>query len=348
MANIFPSTNKQELLSQLYVFRGILGELYCELWEIKRAKQNKISAKENYAEAEQEITDTKEEIRKGMIIDRINKKLKPIRNISRVSTITLFIAISITLCVIFYLFTSTSFWPGLGISLFVLLPIAGFFFKSFSEYYEPAVRIDEKFYGEDSESIEYYNINDEGHSTKRIIISKEELAEYMKKNKSSSEVQHIISIKKSLPELKEQISQAESAEQAWRNSFYSKRDYVAQMFSNFLLQADWHMVDTLIYMVASGRANTMQEALNYGDLKLRHEETMNMLKSVKVTMEQGFIKISNGLNELTKTVNYLRGDVKEVGDGIYNLQKTVEFASLYLGSTMHIESKEIARTINGF
>ncbi len=78
-------------------------------------------------------------------------------------------------------------------------------------------------------------------------------------------------------------------------------DMLADHFS-FLSRSDWPEIDSIIFMLESGRADTLKEALNLSDLKKYKNEIVESVDRVNRTVIRGINAVRNDLNRYFNTL----------------------------------------------
>lgn len=359
---IVPSINKQELLSQLYVFRGVLGWLFLEkkkcdddnedtMNEANAVYQNAKNAYNRAAENKDnsvryinskidEIKNGKsyaeDEARKQLSEEKQEERDKASRAVDIVLKI-IFIAIGIIGLGIAlkYIYDYSLEYEELGpmivmmiilggIAVFVLVLVEAFIICIIIN---PICGIIDRIKIErvsDRAVKERYveNTKIEGTSAWRYVQNKKNLPGAKDELEKAKAV---------LDEKKKDLEKAESVVANAKHRVYQRekefeqiKGAVAQTFAGFLLEVDWPMVDTIFYMVASGRANTMQEALNYGDLEVRHEQVMNMFGVLKNTIYNGFAETSLALKDICISVNNICNKCESILEATYGMNSSIQ------------------------
>lgn len=169
--------------------------------------------------------------------------------------------------------------------------------------------------------------------------------DYMQSYKNSQTfVNRYYVMRKKINAVKEDVQKLESQYSVLLANFKKKKSHIATQFFGFLIEDDWHMIDVLIYMVVSGRAKTMQEALNVGDLKLRHEETIGAINTVSRILSEQVVLQNRILTEMSRVVGgiYAINDtLTNIGNKMDSIENVLKVSTASINSTIKRSSQEM-------
>ena len=399
MSKIVPSTNKRELLTQLYIFRGMLGDVY--------------TAAESYDDVVQNFDDEKTELRyrKSILLTDIAKRKK--QKMKRIVSGILFSMLAIVVTVAMYFlgaFDKSLWFIVIPVVILLACGIYNWFFNGFypTENYIKNISktADEQTIMRDylSKKIGYdvCIINEKGLFFKYSFIkSKGKLAsfvslddydKYVKEHPNDAAVLKIKSLEK---ELENHYKSGLTVEKDdydydydvdaldddydydaddidlddvdldvdeidddididgnnldylayYKRAFVTKQKGMKDVFSDFLIERDWDKVDTLIYLVASGRADTLKEALNASDLIVRHDEVVGKLNEIRTSIDNQTQVMTECTRALLLGMNEINKSIKEVGTKIDSLRDCVMIAAASINATIDTSSTEMCERI---
>lgn len=347
MSKIVPSTNKRELLTQLYIFRGMLGDVY--------------TAAESCDKAAQDVDEEKTELRyrKSILLTDIAQRKK--QKIKRIVSCILFTMLAIVVTVAMYFlgaFDKSLWFIVVPVVILLACGIYNWFFNGFypTENYIKNISKtkDEQAIMRDylSKKIGYdvCIINEKGHITGYSYkMSKRELAvlvdfdDYNKYVKTHPNDMAVVKIKS----LEDEIAKHHRVDLVENNkqAFVIKQKGMKDVFSDFLIERDWDKVDTLIYLVASGRADTLKEALNASDLIVRHDEVVGKLNEIRTSIDNQTQVMTECTRALLLGMNEINKSIKEVGTKIDSLRDCVNLAAASINATIDTSSTEMCERI---
>lgn len=321
MEKIRPSSDKKELLAQLYVFRGILGEVYC-------AANNYEQSKSIFEEQKSVVENLSNEFNKlpEKIVDTIARKKQHGKDVK--TRITM-IAGLFLICGLIFFITIKYLFPLIEGGPFFLLiypilfavPAALFFGIKLIKDYEgwTSWRVKDKA----REQYEYYIENNRDDNNVKLLKKyPDEIA--VAKNVANEKYRPMI------------INQRKYCE---------KKEVLKNMFSEFLIEQDWGMIDTLLYMVSSGRADTLKEALNTGDLAVRHEQIIGEIKRTQLLLANLTNTTIQCTRALCMGMNQLNDSINRVGNKIDSLSECVRQAGNSINKTIEVSSIEMSERI---
>lgn len=131
----------------------------------------------------------------------------------------------------------------------------------------------------------------------------------------------------------------------YKRAFVTKQKGMKDVFSDFLIVRDWDKVDTLIYLVASGRADTLKEALNASDLIVRHDEVVGQLNEIRTSIDNQTQVMTECTRALLLGMNEINKSIKEVGTKIDSLRDCVNLAAASINATIDTSSTEMCERI---
>lgn len=309
MEKIRPSSDKKELLAQLYVFRGMLGEVYC-------AANNYEQSKSIFEEQKSVVENLSNEFNKlpEKIVDTIARKKQHGKDVK--TRITMIAGLFLICGLIAFIAIKYEFFP-----LIYAVPAALFF--------------------------GIYLIKDyEGWTSWRVKDkARKEYEYYIENNRKDNNV-------KLLKKYPDEIAAAKNvANEKYRPMIINQRKYcekkevLKNMFSEFLIERDWGMIDTLLYMVSSGRADTMKEALNTGDLAIRHEQMIGEIKKTQLLLANLTNTTIQCTRALCMGMNQLNDSINRVGNKIDSLSECVRQAGNSINKTIEVSSIEMSERI---
>lgn len=375
MANIVPSNDRTELACQLYFLRAILGNLYSDATELdkKSARIEKLETVLGFMRIIFCHLGICMEVNYDTYFSPEISNLKKKYTIS--SFVSLFFSIlsTVVILLLFYFFANSVLYLAIIIGVFITLFGIGYTIRQlnrvnllkrgpeiescecgeFDTYYPITIElIKGKIEPKDVEYPELYNIwleeiNGITRSLDDIIKECNEFtkshADYVNKQKSNEEsiVNRYCILERKIQIVHNTLQKEKDEYQIELNKFMEKKAYVASQFFGFLIEDDWRMIDDLIYMVVSGRATTMQEALNYGDLKLRHEETIKALNTVAQILNEQMI-VQKQL--LQATLNAVAG-IYALSDKLDDLKTVIVASAASVNKTIKASSKAMCQSI---
>ncbi|HCE34657.1 MAG TPA: hypothetical protein DEQ88_04750 [Clostridiales bacterium] len=322
MEKIIPSSDKKELLAQLYVFRGMLGEVYCAADNYEQSKlifEEQKSVVENLSNKFNELPET--------IVNTIAKH-KQCHNDAKLR-ITMIVGLSLA-CGLIFLTTIKYLIPLLdgGPQLLLIYPIlfavpAALFFgiKWIKNYRRgsPSLRVEKKA----KKEYEYYIQNNRDDNNVKLLKKYPDEIATAKKAANEKYKPMIINQRK----------------------YCEKKEVLKNMFAEFLIERDWGMIDTLLYMVSSGRADTMKEALNTGDLAIRHEQMIGEIKRTQLLLANLTNTTIQCTRALCMGMNQLNDSINRVGNKIDSLSECVRQAGNSINKTIEVSSIEMTERI---
>lgn len=318
MEKIRPSSDKKELLAQLYVFRGMLGEVYC-------AANNYEQSKSIFEEQKSVVENLSNEFNKlpEKIVDTIARKKQHGKDVK--TRITM-IAGLFLICGLIFFITIKYLFPliegGPFLLLIYVVPAALFLGIKMIKGYErgwPSWRVKDKARKE----YEYYIENNRDDNNVKLLKKyPDEIA--AAKNVANEKYRPMI------------INQRKYCE---------KKEVLKNMFSEFLIEQDWGMIDTLLYMVSSGRADTLKEALNTGDLAVRHEQIIGEIKRTQLLLANLTNTTIQCTRALCMGMNQLNDSINRVGNKIDSLSECVRQAGNSINKTIEVSSIEMSERI---
>lgn len=131
----------------------------------------------------------------------------------------------------------------------------------------------------------------------------------------------------------------------YRTTFVERKDALKKMFGSFLFESDWNRIDTLIYLVASGRADSLKEALNGSDVIIRHDEVVGKLTEIKNSIYRQTQMMSECTRALLLGMNEINKSIKEVGSKIDSLNDCIMIATASINETINTSSREMCERI---
>lgn len=372
--SIVPSLDKNELLSQLYFFRSVLGWLYTQKQNCRNIIQthtNKIDKlKTDYSDYEtqqyaqlnnDEKSLTAKRTEKDTLIEKYKKSITRNKGVRNVFAIIIEVILSLIIGgVIGYRLTIHEF-DGLNeVPEYVFLIIVGaafalgaFFLQFFLWNF-----IDNLIY-------KFLNKLSAKNMEKKVTRFTNNNKRYLRLCGEETKIENIISQKKkqinkrlddkwNLTE--KQISVEKNSIRSTIEKFNSTKQNIANAFRDFIIEIDWGMTDNIIYMLASGRAKTMQEALNNADQKIRHEQTMQVINTINVTMTQGFCVIGKQMDSMITLINGIDSKLvglqdslwkinKDINMGVNRIDRCIQFATTYIGYTINKSSRDMVKYI---
>lgn len=368
--SIVPSSDKRELLAQLYFFRSVLGWLYIQKYNCKNAisehncKIDKL--KTDYANYETKMyaqlnNDEKslqaKRTAKNTLVEEYKKSLTRNKGVRNVVAIIVMVILGLLIGGIsgyrleIHVFGALNEVPEYVFLVIVggIFAVVAFFLLFFINDYivHPIANI---FAKKEEKRIERYK-----NSNKR----------YLRLCAEETKIENVISQKhKQIKQLlddkwhstEQQIAVENNSISSTIGKFNSTKQNIANAFMNFIIEIDWGMTDNIIYMLASGRANTMQEALNNADLKIRHEQTMQVLNTIDITMKQGFSYIGKQMGSMITLINDIDSKLggiqnslekinKDMNTGVNRIENSIQFATTYIGYTIKKSSSDIVKYI---
>ena len=372
MSKIVPSTNKRELLTQLYIFRGMLGDVY--------------TAAESYDDVVQNFDDEKTELRyrKSILLTDIAKRKK--QKMKRIVSCILFsmLAIAVTVAMYFLGAFDKSLW-------FIVVPVVillacGIYNRFFNGFYptENYIKNISKTTDEQAIMRDYLSnkigydvciIDEKGRFFTKYgdklasLVSLDDYDKYVKEHPNDAAVLKIKSLEK---ELESHYKSGLTVEKDdydydydvdahdddydidgnnldylayYKRAFVTKQKGMKDVFSDFLIVRDWDKVDTLIYLVASGRADTLKEALNASDLIVRHDEVVGQLNEIRTSIDNQTQVMTECTRALLLGMNEINKSIKEVGTKIDSLRDCVNLAAASINATIDTSSTEMCERI---
>lgn len=313
MEKIRPSSDKKELLAQLFVFRGMLSEVYC-------AANNYEQSKSNFEEQKSAVENLSNEFNKlpEKIVDTIARKKQHGKD---VKTRIMMIAGLFLICGLILFFLFRLIGGGPFFLLIYAAPVALYFGITFIKDYQgqPSWRVEDKA----RKQYEYYIENNRDDNNVKLL----------KKYPGEIAAAKKVANEKYKPMI---INQRKYCE---------KKEVFKNMFSEFLIEQDWGMIDTLLYIVSSGRADTLKEALNTGDLAVRHEQIIGEIKRT----QQLLANLTNITIQCTRVLcmgmNQLNDSINRVGNKIDSLSECVRQAGNSINKTIEVSSIEMSERI---
>ncbi len=368
--SIVPSSDKKELLAQLYFFRSVLGWLYIQKDNCNNAisehtnnidklktdyanYETKLYAQLNNDEKNLQAKRTEKEAR----IDDYKKSLTRNEEIRDVVSIIVMVILGLLTGGIggyrleMYVFGALNEAPEyvflviVGIVFAVVAFLLLFFINTYIVH--PIANI---FAKKEEKRIECYKNSNKRYL--RLCIEERKIADVISQKHKQ--------IKKLLDDKWRSTEQQIAVENNFISNtigkFNSTKQNIANAFMNFIIEIDWGMTDNIIYMLASGRANTMQEALNNADLKIRHEQTMQVLNTIDITMKQGFSYIGKQMDSMITLINGIDRKLggiqnsldkinKDMNTGVNRIENSIQFATTYIGYTINKCSSDIVKYI---
>lgn len=368
--SIVPSLDKNELLSQLYFFRSVLGWLYTQKQNCRNIIQthtDKIDKlKTDYSDYEtqqyaqlnnDEKSLTAKRTEKDTLIEKYKKSITRNKGVRNVFAIIIEVILSLIIGgVIGYRLTIHVF-DGLNeVPEYVFLIIVGaafavvaFFLLFFINTYivHPIANI---FAKKEEKRIERYKNSNKRYS--RLCAEETKIENIISQKKK--QIKKRLDDKWNLTE--KQISVEKNSIRSTIEKFNSTKQNIANAFRDFIIEIDWGMADNIIYMLASGRAKTMQEALNNADQKIRHEQTMQVINTINVTMTQGFCVIGKQMDSMITLINGIDSKLvglqdslwkinKDINMGVNRIDRCIQFATTYIGYTINKSSRDMVKYI---
>lgn len=368
--SIVPSSDKKELLAQLYFFRSVLGWLYIQKDNCNNAisehtnnidklktdyanYETKLYAQLNNDEKNLQAKRTEKEAR----IDDYKKSLtrnKEIRDV--VSIIVMVILGLLTGGIGGYRLEMYVFGALNEVPEYVFLVIVGIVFAVVAFFLLFFINtcivhpIANTFAKKDEKRIECYKNSNKRYL--RLCTEERKIADVI--SQKHKQIKKLLDDKWRSTE--KQIAVENNFISNTIGKFNSTKQNIANAFMNFIIEIDWGMTDNIIYMLASGRANTMQEALNNADLKIRHEQTMQVLNTIDITMKQGFSYIGKQMDSMITLINGIDRKLggiqnsldkinKDMNTGVNRIENSILFAATYIGYTIKKSSNDIVKYI---
>ncbi len=373
MANIVPSNDRTELACQLYFLRAILGNLYSDATELdkKSARIEKLESVSKYMRATLSYL--------YVIIENLyNQSYNPdARSRKRKRNVLISLPIVFSILAVIVISFALKNVVHLDWDVLIVLDLIIIFFglggsgwlmnklsdknpvsnfdecQNFDKYYSITIKFAKgEIEPKDVEDAEQYNkwLEKVSRYCDRYDRYTEHCDKFVKshkdfinenKNNEKSIVNRWYVLERKTQIVLDTLQKEKDEYQIELNKFMEKKAYVASQFFGFLIEDDWRMIDDLIYMVVSGRATTMQEALNYGDLKLRHEETIKALNTVAQILNEQMI-VQKQL--LQATLNAVAG-IYALSDKLDDLKTVIVASAASVNKTIKASSKAMCQSI---
>lgn len=366
--SIVPSSDKKELLTQLYFFRSVLGWLYVQKYNCKNAisehtcKIDKLKTDYRNYEANaynslynDEKSLTTKSAEKDALIEDYKQEVTRNKSVRRVLSIIFMVILGLLIGGISgYRLEIQEFGVLQDAPHYVYFVLVGgaiaiaVFFVLFFIY----ILVNRL-------------VNDKRITERKVQCFKKSNRRYLRLCAEENKIENVISQKRNQikkltddqwASTERKIAVENKSIDNIKKKFNETKQNISNAFTYFILEIDWGMTDNIIYMLASGRANTMQEALNNADLKIRHEQTMQVLNAIDITMKQGFnyigkqmgsmITLINGIeSKLSGIQNSLEKINKDMNMGVDRIESSIRFATTYIGYTIKKSSSDIVKYI---
>lgn len=384
MANIVPSDNKSVLAYQLYFLRAVLGELYLEATAVKQRFVNLEPLQNTYKSMQATMCYLEGAVIKEYhtkYSPSAKKKQKHSENVyksknglyiaARVASIVIPILIAVVGVGALLIFAFEYWYSAIPVGV-VAISIAIALSDAIKNKFKPNKQDDDVIMQELEKYDKYFpmtlqfvkgekrpedykedELTQYNEWLEKVVKAQQvrfdnfvrENPEHMQSYKDSQTfVNRYYVLSEKIKAVKEKLQKHEKQYSVKLASYQKKKTYVATQFFDFLIEDDWHMVDDLIYMVVSGRAKTMQEALNYGDLKLRHEETIGAIKTVSRILNEQVVlqnKILCGMSEVLSGIYALNDTMCATENRLSNIERVLEQSAESINSTIKRSSQEM-------
>lgn len=349
--SIVPSSDKKELLGQLYFFRSILGNLYLSAKDKEDSDKRVASANAAYNNLVSERQLAKSAIVATMTAKEKRKKANRLFMIGCLSlllvTIVLGLVLSFTLD---YSFVPIA-WVGIP-CLFITFILVFFYSKKIKDITDTEDYWDYSNYSKvlnasEEERTAFFN----DRKDRLIYVGKkcdegkreEKISEYVKKHKSDQFPYKYVALKDKIDEAKKRLEFEREQNQKLTTIFKNKFRIVTCNFSHFLVREDWSMVDELLYMISSGRADSLKEALNLGDLKIRHEAIVKSINDLNETIKLGYCTISKQLIDTQYMIANLSNNISK---SMFGLREAINESSASIRKTLNSSSNQMLEKID--
>lgn len=384
MKKIVPSKNREELMTQLYVFRGMLGDLY------QKAETYQKGVNEtNQAIGGVELVNKEVQYLQSLILTDIKKTKQHKSFMISTGIILSVIAIGISIAMLLLGAFEKSFW-FLIIPAFILilwLPMNRFLYYHNSKVfysnhldnmptkiedmpvkmgdfmkYNLSAYIDSdgtiknigtrfaisENYGKKNDMIPKYHVGFElpGRLYLSDIVVKITMDDYNLFVKTHPDLEVVKKIG-TLTEHdgKRYVNYIKGKYSNTRVVFDTQLMVCKRAFSNFLIESDWEKVDTLIYLISSRRADTLKEALLGADTVIRHEQIVTGLNDIKQAIDTQ----TNVMTECTKALlmgmNEINNSIQQVAQSIDSLSECIAMSAAAIASTINVSSREMCARI---
>ena len=138
-----------------------------------------------------------------------------------------------------------------------------------------------------------------------------------------------------------------------KDEFDSLYSYTKAAATNLLDERDWQHLDIVIYMLETGRADTIKEALQQADLFVRHNEIKEMVATaatvICATIQDNFCELSNTVNtrlsEIKGTLSGINQHQKSIAVGMERLIGTQELNNALLQKA-NVSSERMAKDLS--
>lgn len=353
--SIVPSSDKKELLGQLYFFRSILGDLYLSAKDKEDSDKRMASANAAYNNLVSERQLAKSAIVAKMIANEERRKVKRLFIIGCLSLVLITIVLGLTLSFILdYSFVPIA-WVGIP-CLFVAFVLTYFYSKKIKDIAKIEDVWNYKNFSDvlnasEEERTAFYN----GIKSKLLSVEKkcdsgkyeEKISDFVKNNRKNLFLDQFsykyVALKDKIDEAKKRLEFECEQNQKLTTIFKNKFGIVACNFAHFLVRADWGMVDVLLHMISSGRADSLKEALNLGDLKIRHDVIMKSINDLNETIKLGYCTISKQLIDTQYMIANLSNNISK---SMFGLREAINESSASIRKTLNFNSNQMLEKID--
>lgn len=360
--SIVPSSDKKELLGQLYFFRSILGNLYLSAKDKEDSDKRMASANAVYNNLVSERQLAKSAIVAKMIANEERRKAKRLFMIGCLSLVLITIVLGLTLSFILdYSFVPIA-WVGIP-CLFIAFVLTYFYskkikdiakieddwnYKNFSDVLNASEEERTAFFnGIKSKLLSVEKKCDSAKYEEKISDYVKKISDFVKNNRTDLFLDQFpykyVALKDKIDEAKKRLEFECEQNQKLTTIFKNKFGIVACNFAHFLVRADWGMVDVLLHMISSGRADSLKEALNLGDLKIRHDAIVKSINDLNGTIKLGYCTISKQLIDTQYMIANLSNNISK---SMFGLREAINESSASIRKTLNFNSNQMLEKID--